>query len=159
MKKAVFAGSFDPFTLGHKDIVMRASELFDQVIVAVASDTGKGSHAVDERKKTVSLSLPQTKNVVIDEFKGLLTKYMDSIGCKILIRGVRTAADYEYERSLMAIYRSLKSDIEFVLLPAKAEMIHISSTIVRRLAELEAPLSGYVDTKAEEYIRRIYGVK
>lgn len=159
MTRAVFAGSFDPFTLGHKDIASRASKLFDEIIIAVAEDTGKNSQRIDKRMDIAKASVGDVENVVVTSFDGLLTDFMDKNGCNILLRGVRTAADYEYERSLMAVYRSLKSDIEIVLLPTKAEFSHISSTVVRELCALNASLGGYVDTKAEKYIRALYGVK
>ncbi len=159
MRKAVFAGSFDPFTLGHKDIVKRASELFDEVIIAVAEDTGKNSRSLSLRTQIVKASLEDIKNVVIKSFDGLLTRFLSENDCSILVRGVRTASDYDYERSLMGVYRSLKPDMEFILLPAKPELNHISSTVVRELCALDAPLFGYVDTKAEKFIRTLYGVK
>ena len=159
MTIAVFAGSFDPFTLGHKDIAMRAKRLFDKVVVAVAEDTGKNSRTTKERTDIVKASVGDLTGVVVTSFCGSLTNFMDKEGYKILVRGVRTASDYDYERSLMGVYRSLKPDIEFVLLPAKAELSHISSTVVRELCALDASLNGYIDTKAEKSIRSLYGVK
>ncbi|MCH5163988.1 MAG: hypothetical protein J1F36_03140, partial [Clostridiales bacterium] len=74
----------------------------------------------------------------------------------ILVRGVRNAADYDYEKSLMGVYRSLYPQIEFVLFPAKPELIHISSTVTRELCKMKADLTGYIDTKAEKYVRELY---
>lgn len=159
MTRAVFAGSFDPFTLGHKDIALRASRLFDELIVAIAKETDKNSDPLSSRTAIVEMSLEGLKNVKIMSFDGLLTDFMDKNSYDILVRGVRTAADYEYERSLMGVYRSLKPNVEFVLLPAKAELAHISSTVVRSLCKLNASLDGYIDTKAEKYIRELYGAK
>lgn len=156
MKKAVFAGSFDPFTLGHKDIVLRATSLFDKVIVAVADHTGKNSNALEIRKKIVEQSLEDVANVSITQFSGLLTDFMRKLDVDVLVRGVRSAADYDYERSLMEVYRSLNPNIEFVLLPAKAELAHISSSVVRELCKMNGNLGGYVDTKAEKYLKGFY---
>lgn len=156
MKTAVFAGSFDPFTLGHKDVVKRASKLFDEVVVAVALETGKNTRSADSRMKIVELSVQELANVRIVSFDGLLTDFMKSIGSDTLVRGVRNASDYDYEHNLLGVYRSLYPEIEFVILPSKAELNHISSTVVRQLCRLKAPVSGYVDTKVEESVRKLY---
>lgn len=156
MKRAVFAGSFDPFTLGHKDIVLRAAKLFDEVVVAVASDTGKTSRPIDKRAEIVTASFIDKQNICVMQFEGLLTDFMKKVGSSILVRGVRNSADYDYERSLMAVYRSLYPEIEFVLLPSKAELIHVSSTTVRQLCKMNASLNGYIDTKVEKYVRNLY---
>lgn len=156
MKRAIFAGSFDPFTLGHKDVTLRAAKLFDEVIVAVASDNGKRSCPIDKREEIIAASLRDIANIKIIRFDGLLTELMKKTDAEFLIRGVRTAADYDYERSLMGVYRSLYPKTEFVLLPAKAELSHISSTVVRELVKLNGDISGYVDTKAEKYVIDLY---
>lgn len=158
MKKAIFAGSFDPFTLGHKDIVMRASKMFDEIVVAIALDTGKNSHDINARKQIVLKSL-NVDNVKIETFKGLLTDFMRENGINFLVRGVRNAEDYDYEKNLMSVYRSLMPDIEIVLFPSKPELNHISSSVVRELCLLNARLDGYVDTKAEKYVRSLYSEK
>ncbi len=155
MKRAVFAGSFDPFTLGHKDIVMRSAKIFDEVIVAIASDTGKKSHDISLREQIVKASI-EPSNVSVVCFEGLLTEFMKKINASILVRGVRNAVDYDYEKNLMGVYRSLLPEIEFVLLPSKPELNHISSTVVRELCKINAPLEGYIDTKAEKYVRILY---
>ncbi len=155
MKRAVFAGSFDPFTLGHKDIVMRSAKIFDEVIVAIASDTGKKSHDISLREQIVKASI-ESSNVSVVCFEGLLTEFMKKINASILVRGVRNAVDYDYEKNLMGVYRSLLPEIEFVLLPSKPKLNHISSTVVRELCKMNAPLEGYIDTKAEKYVRILY---
>ena len=156
MIKAVFAGSFDPFTLGHKDIVIRASKTFDKVIVAVAKQTGKNSRSLVARKQIIEASIGGLTNVEIAEFDGLLTNFLKENNVKILVRGVRNSTDFDYEKSLMGVYRSLFADIEFVLLPSMPEVNHVSSTVVRELVKLSAPIDGYVDTKAKELIKKLY---
>ncbi len=155
MKRAVFAGSFDPFTLGHKDIVMRSAKIFDEVVVAIASETGKKSHDILLREQIVKASI-ESSNISVICFEGLLTDFMKKIDASILVRGVRNAVDYDYEKNLMGVYRSLLPEIEFVLLPSKPELNHISSTVVRELCKINAPLEGYIDTKAEKYVRILY---
>ncbi len=158
MKKAVFAGSFDPFTLGHKNIVLRASKLFDEVVVAIALDTGKKYHDINVRKQIVAASL-ECNNIRIETFEGLLTEFMKKNDINILVRGVRNANDYDYEKSLMRVYRSLLPEMEIVLLPAMSELDHVSSTVVRELCKLDAKLDGYIDTNAEKYVRSLYSEK
>lgn len=156
MRTAVFAGSFDPFTLGHKDIVLRAAKLFDRIIVAVAEDTGKKTRLLADRKKIITLSLDEVENVEIASFSGLLTDFMKERGLTVLIRGVRNAMDFDYESSLMGVYRSLYKEIEFILLPSKSELSHVSSTVVRELLKIGADTKDYLDTKAEEFTRSLY---
>ncbi len=156
MNKAVFAGSFDPFTLGHKNIVERASAIFDEIVVAIAEDTGKNSRSLELRAHIAKASLSDLKNATIVTFSGLLTDFMKSRDIKVIVRGVRTAADYEYERNLMEVYRSLYPQVEIVLLPAESKFLHISSTVVRQLVKLGAPIKDYMDTKAEKYAEELY---
>lgn len=156
MKTAVFAGSFDPFTLGHKDIALRAAKIFDKVIVAIAEDNGKRSKPIENRKQIALLSLAEAQNISILTFNGLLTDFLKQIHANFLVRGTRTGVDYEYEKNLMSIYRSQLPSVEFVLLPAKPELIHISSTVVRELVRLNGDIKGYVDTKAEKSVIDLY---
>ena len=156
MTKAVFAGSFDPFTLGHKDIAIRAASLFDCVIIAVAKQTGKNSRSLSDRKEIIAQSIGDVANIEIKEFDGLLTEFLRQNDASILVRGVRSSIDFEYEKSLMGVYRSLYDKIEFVLLPSKPELNHVSSTVVRELVKLSASIDGCVDTKAKEFIEKLY---
>ena len=155
MKRAVFAGSFDPFTLGHKDIAERASKLFDELIIAVAADNCKNSQSLQARKEIVEASL-DVKNIRVVPFEGLLTDFMKNADASVLVRGVRSSTDLDYERSLMGVYRSLYPEVEVILLPARPELLHISSTVVRELCKMNVSLGGYVDAKAEKYVRGLY---
>ena len=156
MNKAIFAGSFDPFTLGHKDVLYRCSSMFDEVIIAVAKDNMKSSAAMDERMEVIFQSVAGISNVTVVSFGGLLTDFMKHMGVKHLIRGVRNSVDYEYERSLFECYRTQMPEIEFVLVPAKNEFLHISSTVVRELVKLGGDIDGYVENNAKDSIIKIY---
>ncbi len=154
--KAVLAGAFDPFTSGHRDIVMRAATVFDGVTVAVAEDTGKNTANIDDRLKIAELSVSDVKNAEVVPFSGLLTKFLaDNAPC-VLLRGLRGAVDAEYERDLCRIYGG-EFDGECVYLFSRAELEHVSSTAVRALAALGGKLDGYVAPPALEYIKKIYG--
>ena len=101
-------------------------------------------------------SVSGIKNVTVIPFSGLLTDFMRRMGVINLVRGVRSGSDYEYERNLYASYRSQMPEIEFVLLPAKNEFLHVSSTVVRELVRLNGCIDGYVDNNAKDEIIKLY---
>ena len=149
--KAIFAGTFDPFTLGHRDIVERAAKVFGGVTVAVAEDTGKTTAPISVRLEIAKASVSGIPGVSVQAFSGLLTDYMKMQGDCVIVRGVRNARDAEYERDLTRVYESL-SGVDAVCFFTKAELEHVSSTVVRQLAELAAPLDGYVFVGAKDLI-------
>ena len=158
--KAIFAGAFDPFTVGHKDIALRAARLFDSVTVAVAVETGKHSISADKRIDIARQSVSNAMNIEVVGFSGLLADFVKDLLLKgekcALVRGLRGARDIEYERDLMRIYRE-QCGVDTVFLYALAEHEHISSTVVRELARLNAPIDGYVDDGTIKQIYAIYG--
>jgi pantetheine-phosphate adenylyltransferase len=134
MKKALFAGSFDPFTNGHLDIVKQASEIFDEVIVAVAYNSQKQSFLpVEKRLGLIIKVVAGIDNVSVDSYEGLTVDYAKRNDVSILIRGIRNSSDFEYEQQIAAVNQTLASDIKTVLLTPKAENMFISSTIVREI--------------------------
>ena len=132
MKKALFAGSFDPFTNGHMDIVKQASEIFDEVIVAVAYNTEKqGFLPVEKRLGLIIKSVSGIENISVDSYEGLTVDYAKKNGVDILIRGIRNSSDFEYEQQIAGVNQKLAPEIKTVFLTPKPENIHISSTVVR----------------------------
>ncbi len=154
--KAVLAGTFDPFTDGHRDLVLRASALFGGVIVAVADDTGKNTARLDDRLEIAKLSVSDIPSAEVTAFSGLLSEFLKKNAPCVLVRGLRGVCDAEYERDLCRVYGSL-CDAECVYLFSSAEKEHVSSTVVRSLASLNADLSGYVSPRACDKIKKIYG--
>ncbi|MCH5155194.1 MAG: pantetheine-phosphate adenylyltransferase [Clostridiales bacterium] len=154
--KAIFAGTFDPFTIGHRDIVERAAKLFDCVIVAVAEDTGKVTAPLDERTEIAKVATKDIANVKVESFCGLLTDYAKRQGDCVLIRGVRGSADLDYERDLTRVYKSL-GDIESLIIISSAEHSHVSSTVVRTIAALGGDISEFVVNCSVQKIAKIYG--
>ena len=144
--KAIFAGTFDPFTLGHKDITERAAHVFGDVVVAVAEDTGKNSMPLDIRLKIAEQAIRGIKGASVTPFKGLLSEFAKGQGECVLVRGIRNSRDMEYEREHARIYRS-------------AAYEHVSSTAVRELAALGGELSGYVAPNTEDIIKKTYAVR
>ncbi len=156
--RAIFAGTFDPFTAGHADIVKRCATCFSEVVVAVAADCNKSAAPVTVRAEIVELAVNELKldNVKVMQFCGLLTDFADSIGGGVLVRGIRNGHDLDYERELCGVYKSLNG-IDAVVFITSPELSHVSSTVVRQLAALGAPLDGYVLNGTQDYIRAVYG--
>lgn len=152
MKKAIFAGSFDPLTLGHIDLICRAEKLFGNVIVAVAQCSSKNVLPVEKRVDIIKASLP---DIEVKSFDGMLTDFLKKEGAGILVRGLRTAADYEYEKNLECIYKKF-ADLEVCYLMSSPQLSCVSSSAVREILRAGGDISGFVDTKAEKMIRDYY---
>ncbi len=154
--RAIFAGAFDPFTAGHVNIIKRAAALFDSVTVAVADDTGKNTAPVYVRVDIAKRSTAGIDNATVSAFHGLLSDFVKCFDEPVvLVRGIRNGRDAEYERDLSRVYKSL-CGVDTVFLQADADSEHISSTVVRELAKLRAPLDGYVANGAIETVTEIY---
>lgn len=136
---AVFAGSFDPFTLGHRDIVRRASVLFDEVWVLLAVNASK-KYLLPEsaRIEIVQQSVLDFSNVKVDSYDGLTVDFMKRVGAKFLVRGIRGASDVEYEQTVSWNNKILYPDCETVFLSSAPEHLMISSTVVRELLKCGA---------------------
>ncbi|HBE42362.1 MAG TPA: pantetheine-phosphate adenylyltransferase [Bacteroidales bacterium] len=133
MKKvAVFPGSFDPFTIGHEGIVRRGLSVFDEIIVSVgANPLKKNYYSLDTRKAMISKVFKNEPRVKIDHYEGLTVDYCKRHGAKYILRGLRTAADFEFERAIAQVNKALESEIESVFLLTVPEHAHINSTIIR----------------------------
>ncbi len=156
-KTAVFAGTFDPFTMGHYDVALRAASVFDRLIIAVAEDTG-GKRAVagtEDRLQIVRASVADIKNVSVESFSGFLTDFVAASGSRVLVRGLRTYNDFEYEKSLFEVYRS-QMDVEAVYIMTAGRYSHISGSVVRQLAALGGDLAGFVPESARAAVEKIY---
>lgn len=134
MKIAVFPGSFDPITIGHVDLVHRALPLFDKVIVAVGiNSTKKYLFSLEQRLEWLHQVFNSYPNVSVDSFENLTAHYCQKIGAKYLIRGLRNASDFDYEKTISQLNNIIGGGIETVFLIAQPEYSHISSTIVREI--------------------------
>ena len=151
-KLAVYPGSFDPITLGHLDIIERASEVFEQVQVVVVHNPAKNPFfTVSERVQMVTDALIERGlmgRVTVDSLsEGLLTEYASKIGASVLIKGFRTGVDIEYELPMARVNRDL-TGIETVFLPSDPANTHISSSLVKQVAVLGGDISKYVPASA-----------
>lgn len=148
-KIAVYAGSFDPVTNGHMDIIKRSVNLFDKVIVAILNNSAKKNwFDLEERKELIKKSLPKGIEVEISSFDGLLVDFMKQNGASILVRGLRAVSDYEYELQLALTNDILsKNSIETVFLTASRENLYLSASIVKDIAINNGNLEDFVNKK------------
>lgn len=142
---AIYPGSFDPPTLGHLDVVERASKLFDQIVVAVGVNRSKSPLlSADQRMQALVESTKHLPNVRVDSFSGLLIDFVRGTGAQSIVRGLRATADFEYEFQMAMVNRRLDSEIETVFLMTKWEHSYLSSSIVREVALLGGDYRGLV---------------
>ena len=146
MKTVVYPGTFNPITNGHTDLVKRASRIFDRVIVAIGSSSQKATEvSLDLRVELAREVLADIPNVEVCSFTGLLTSFVKSRDANLILRGLRTVADFEYEFQLVGMNRVLDPSIETVFLAPAEHLAYISSTLVREIASLGGDISQFVD--------------
>jgi len=158
MKKkrvAVYPGSFDPVTNGHIDVIKRATQLFDRVIVAVNENLGKKVlFSVKERMEMLRAVTKGLPGVIVSHFDGLLVNYVRERKANVIIRGLRAMSDFEYEFQMALTNRRLAPDVETVfLMPAEA-YTYLSSSIVKEVVSLNGRVDGLVPHQVEAYLRR-----
>ena len=156
MKKiAIFPGSFDPFTIGHEEIIRRAVSLFDNIIVAIGYNSAKkGYFPLEKRLKWIENIFKDEKTIIVDSYEGLTVDYCVKKNAKFILRGLRTAADFEYERAIGQMNKMIKNDIETVFLLTKPEHSPISSTIVREIIKYGGDVSKFVHKEIETEIAK-----
>jgi pantetheine-phosphate adenylyltransferase len=154
--KAVMPGSFDPITVGHLDILTRATRLFDHVIIAVGVNIGKQSlFSVDRRVEMARQAVRGLGNVSVAKMDGLLADFCRHHQVSTVVRGARSGADFEAEWAMAAMNASLGA-VETVVLPASPQVAYISSTLVRSVARAGGDVSGYVPTGVSLSIPKEY---
>lgn len=141
---AMYAGSFDPFTRGHADIVERGLQLFDKVVIAIGVNESKRNlFSSEERLKQISEFYKDEPRVEVHTYNGLTVNFAQEQGIRFLLRGVRSSTDMEYERTLADLNRNI-ADMETILLPASQLFTHISSTVVRELLHFGGDVSDFL---------------
>lgn len=155
MHRALYPGTFDPITLGHINIVQKAVEFFDEVILAVADYTGKDPYLnLEQRLQLCKESTLDIPNLRVVSFSGLAVDFAKKMQCNTMIRGLRAVSDFEYELSLAITNRKLKPEIETVFLVPSLKYMYLSSSMVRQLADLKAPLEDFVPQPVLDYYRK-----
>ena len=144
MKTALFPGSFDPFTIGHHDIVVRGLQLFDEIVVAIGRNAQKPGHSSpEERLQAIQQVYADQPRVRVYIYEGLTIDFAQQVGASCILRGVRSVQDFEYERQIADANRQL-SGIDTVLLYTRPEYAHISSSLVRELKSYNKDITDYL---------------
>ena len=143
--KAIYPGTFDPITMGHLNIIEKASRIFDEVIIGVADFTAKVDHfTLEERAQLCKESTAHLPNVTVMMFSGMVVEFAKAQGCQVMIRGLRAVSDFEYELSLALTNTKLMPEIETLFLLPSLRYMYLSSSMIRQLAELDADLKDFV---------------
>lgn len=129
---AIFPGSFDPFTKGHESIVRRGLSMFDKIIVGIGFNSNKpGYFPLEKRKKWIRDVFSNEPKVDVDTYQGLTVEFCARVGANYILRGIRTSADFEYERAIAQVNKKMRPDIESVFLLTTPELSSVTSSIVR----------------------------
>ncbi len=155
MNIAIFPGSFDPITSGHVDIINRARPLFDKIIVAIGQNTQKKYlFELETRKAWLQKVTDQWDNVDVDVYEGLTVNYTKAIGAKYLIRGLRNASDFDYEKTISQLNNIMGEGLETVFYISHPEFSHVSSTIVREIIKGKGDVGQFVPSVIYEDIKK-----
>ena len=155
MKRAITPGTFDPITYGHLDVITRAAQLMDEVIVAVAASPGKKPlFSLDERAELARAATAHLENVRVEPFDGLLVDFAREQQAQVLVKGLRAITDFEYEFQMAALNYQLSRDLETVFIMSPPEFMYLSSSIVRELASLNSPVDQFVPAHVADALVR-----
>ncbi|PLX14611.1 MAG: pantetheine-phosphate adenylyltransferase [Salinivirgaceae bacterium] len=131
-KIAVFPGSFDPITRGHESVVVRSVDLFDKIIIAIGTNSNKeGFFSLEKRVNWINKTFEAYNSIEVMHYEGLTTEFCKQVNARFLLRGIRTSADFEYERSIAQMNKKMMPEIETVLILTEPDLTPISSTILR----------------------------
>ena len=158
MNIAVYPGTFDPFTNGHKDLVQRAAtNIFDKIYICVAENTKKDAiFSMAERIDLAKKSLAGIKNIEVIGFSGLLVDFAKELDAKVILRGLRVVSDFEYEFQMSSMNKKLNENIESIFLTPSESYAFLSSTLVKEIAELGRDISGFVSPEVKEALQEKY---
>ncbi len=156
MKKCVFAGTFDPPTLGHKATVEECLKLFDRVVIGILINPNKKPYfTAKQRREMLRLTIGENPRVKIVEFKGTVAELLEKENTKIYVRGIRNSTDLDYENANFYASKKLDEEMIAVYLPCKQELLHVSSSLVRSSLQFNTPIDGYVTESVKEYIEKL----
>lgn len=160
MKRALVPGSYNPITLGHLDLILRAAELFDEVYAVIFDNCDKKyAYSLDSRLNMLRASVEKYSEkdgrgkIIAASSDGFLADYVKEHEINAVVKGARGTVDFDYEYSLSIINRSFDADFETIILPSKAEYQHISSTVVRELVKYGKDVRGYVPEEIEDMLK------
>ncbi len=154
MKRAIYAGSFDPVTNGHLDVITRAARVFDQVVMAVAVNAEKtGLFTTEERVALMKETVAPLPNVRVTHFNGLLVEFARIEKASAIIRGLRAVSDFEFEFQMALMNRRLEPSLETLFLMPKEEYSYVSSRLVKEVAQLGGDVSAFVPACVQRALR------
>lgn len=154
MRVAVYPGSFDPVTNGHLDIIRRAAKLYDRVVVGVLNNASKSPvFTAQERKEMIDSQTKDIENVSCDVFSGLLVDFAKQQNASVIIKGLRTVADFEYEFQMALLNKALDPEFETVFMMTDSKFSYISSSMVKEVAKYHGELDGLVPAEIIDKIR------
>jgi len=154
-RRAVYPGTFDPVTYGHIDLIKRARKIFDQVIVAVADNPGKGPlFTVAERVALLTQATRSIPGVTVDAFDSLVVDYVRRKGARVVLRGLRMLSDFEYEFQMALTNRKLSGDVETIFMMPSEAYAYLSARLIKEAALLGADLSAFVPPFVAQALRR-----
>ncbi len=159
MKKAVYAGTFDPITYGHIDVVVRALKIFDKIIIGVSASPKNTLFTQKQRIQLINAVFYKNKKIDVMGFSSLLVDFAKTLGANTIIRGIRAVSDFDYELQLTLMNRKLAPKIETIFLMPSEKYIFISSSLVKEIAALNGDISHLVPAIVGEELRKKLGKK
>lgn len=157
MKRAVVPGTFDPITAGHVDVITRAAQIFDEVVVAVAASVKK--NPLFDQQKRVELAEEAVKclpNVSVISFNGLLVECVEELKADVVVKGLRAITDFEYEFQMTALNYELRQDLETFFIMSPPKYMYLSSSIVREMASMGGTITGFVPECVEKTLKEYF---
>ena len=159
MRKAIYPGTFDPMTNGHLDLINRASQLFDEVIIGVSESPRKNTLFSHIERIEMAIELTTSiGNVKVAGFDDLLVDFLDSQNCMVVLRGLRALTDFEFEFHLASANRRLRPNIETIFMTPDESNHFISSTIVKEIARYDGDVSSFVDPLIQDKLSKKYNI-
>lgn len=155
MTEAVYPGTFDPLTFGHLDLIERGSKVFDEVIVAIGVNPHKEPlFSVEERKRMLTDHTKHLKNIQVDSFDGMLVDYLQRKDINIILRGIRTLSDFEYEFRMALTNRTVRKDVETVFIMTSEKYSFLNSTLIKDAVSLGGEVSAFIPRDIEEMLKK-----
>ena len=158
-KIVIYPGSFDPLTLGHLNIIDRASKVFERIVIAVAHNVSKKTiFTIDERVGIIEEIFKENDNIEVDSFQGLLVEYIKKAGTNTVLRGMRSVSDFEYEMQMAHANKTLNNELETIFMVTDSKFAHISSSLIKEIITLggsaEHLVPKIVETKLKEKLQK-----